>query len=626
MKYGVQKPYSHAQQIDPRLWAICPGSGLSILLLLSSFGGHLAQAHPYPEPAAIASPAPSLLTQADPLTPTAPKSAPVLGGTQLIVNGTTLSLPWQQTADAIGIADYGLAQYLGVEMLDAPEPGYQPVRWFSDPVQSELVLKTWIAGGYRFADIQALAQAQGWDIQTDASRLTLQIPMGRIQGMRWGRQTWGDRLVLDLAAPVPWQMQEGVSDFTLTLPAVGLDADTATAIAQQQGNLLKSLKITQRPDQTIIQGTFDEAARPQAFSLPEPNRLVLDIRQDTLTARSIAWAPGLRWHQRYFTINGRSFPVYWLAIDPRQPGLTMRPISTDPTTAPGIAPLITTAQRWQAAAAINGGFFNRNNQYPLGAIRREGEWISGPILSRAAIAWTDTGNVLIDRLYLRQTVTTESQQQFSITAINSGYVEAGIGLYTRAWGSTYTPLVDGEMLIFVEDHRVIRQQIAGAAGTGPVPLPQDGYLLALRSYGSAAAAFTPGTRVNLATSLQPSSFEPYPNIMGGGPLLLKQGQTVLNAEAESFNSSFATQAAPRSAVGVQSNGQVLLVTVHYSPGSRGITLVELAQLMQQLGSVDALNLDGGSSSSLYLGGQLLNRNSRTAARVNNGIGIFMQPQ
>jgi exopolysaccharide biosynthesis protein len=45
--------------------------------------------------------------------------------------------------------------------------------------------------------------------------------------------------------------------------------------------------------------------------------------------------------------------------------------------------------------------------------------------------------------------------------------------------------------------------------------------------------------------------------------------------------------------------------------------------MAQLGSVDALNLDGGSSSSLYLGGRLINRHPRTAARVNNGLGLFL---
>jgi exopolysaccharide biosynthesis protein len=42
-----------------------------------------------------------------------------------------------------------------------------------------------------------------------------------------------------------------------------------------------------------------------------------------------------------------------------------------------------------------------------------------------------------------------------------------------------------------------------------------------------------------------------------------------------------------------------------------------------LGSTDALNLDGGSSTALYLGGRLINRSPRTAARVNNGIGLFL---
>ena len=41
--------------------------------------------------------------------------------------------------------------------------------------------------------------------------------------------------------------------------------------------------------------------------------------------------------------------------------------------------------------------------------------------------------------------------------------------------------------------------------------------------------------------------------------------------------------------------------------------------------VDALNLDGGSSTTLYLGGQILDRPPSTAARVHNGIGVFLQP-
>jgi exopolysaccharide biosynthesis protein len=54
-------------------------------------------------------------------------------------------------------------------------------------------------------------------------------------------------------------------------------------------------------------------------------------------------------------------------------------------------------------------------------------------------------------------------------------------------------------------------------------------------------------------------------------------------------------------------------------------LGELAQLLQQMGLVDALNLDGGSSTSLFLGGQLVDRSPATAAKVNNGLGIFLSP-
>ena len=41
-----------------------------------------------------------------------------------------------------------------------------------------------------------------------------------------------------------------------------------------------------------------------------------------------------------------------------------------------------------------------------------------------------------------------------------------------------------------------------------------------------------------------------------------------------------------------------------------------------MGAVSALNLDGGSSTQVYLGGEIIDRSPATAARVNNGIGVF----
>ncbi|NJR32878.1 MAG: phosphodiester glycosidase family protein, partial [Chamaesiphon sp. CSU_1_12] len=51
--------------------------------------------------------------------------------------------------------------------------------------------------------------------------------------------------------------------------------------------------------------------------------------------------------------------------------------------------LIKSVAQTQFVAAINGGYFNRNNRLPLGALKRDGKWLSSPILNRGAIGWND---------------------------------------------------------------------------------------------------------------------------------------------------------------------------------------------------------------------------------------------
>ena len=68
-----------------------------------------------------------------------------------------------------------------------------------------------------------------------------------------------------------------------------------------------------------------------------------------------------------------------------------------------------------------------------------------------------------------------------------------------------------------------------------------------------------------------------------------------------------------------------MIAVHNRVGGKGPTLTEMAALLKQLGAKDALNLDGGSSTALSLGGQLIDRSAVTAARVHNGLGVFVAP-
>ncbi|MEL6502679.1 MAG: phosphodiester glycosidase family protein, partial [Cyanobacteria bacterium J06623_1] len=152
----------------------------------------------------------------------------------------------------------------------------------------------------------------------------------------------------------------------------------------------------------------------------------------------------------------------------------------------------------------------------------------------------------------------------------------------------------------------------------------NGYLLALRAGATNNAAKLPnGTPIRIVSSTVSPEFNRYPHVLGAGPLLLKDNQIVLDAQAEKFSKAFADQKAIRSAICTTSTGKLIIAAVHDRAGGKGPSLPEHAQLMQRLGCVNALNLDGGSSTSLYLGGQLLDRSANTAASVHNGIGIFL---
>ena len=89
-----------------------------------------------------------------------------------------------------------------------------------------------------------------------------------------------------------------------------------------------------------------------------------------------------------------------------------------------------------------------------------------------------------------------------------------------------------------------------------------------------------------------------PNIMVSGPMLLIDGK-----ETELSQASFNTLSHPRSAVGVTSKNKLLLVTVDgRHEQAKGMSLFSLTTLLKTLGARDAMNLDGGGSTTLYVKG------------------------
>jgi exopolysaccharide biosynthesis protein len=102
------------------------------------------------------------------------------------------------------------------------------------------------------------------------------------------------------------------------------------------------------------------------------------------------------------------------------------------------------------------------------------------------------------------------------------------------------------------------------------------------------------------------------DVMGGDTMLVTDGAITV----PTYCGSYYCQAQPRTAIGVQSDGKLLLVVVdgRQARYSLGLSMVGLARLMKRLGAVDALNLDGGGASTMVVNGDVVNRPSDGSLR------------
>jgi Phosphodiester glycosidase len=599
-------------------------------------------------------------------------------GTEILLNGKTLNIPWGQWQVGntlhLGISDTALDRQMGVELFSNPNYQTQPIDWYGTQ-RSPINLTAKLSGQYRYLDITDLAQNSGWKWQLVGGKLQLNTPATRVTNVQRETIPKNGKINVTVDRYTPWKLSQTPTEGYLTIEAIADPSlltqlnippivDPANIDPDDDPTAQKlAYKVTSNNNQTIIQFPIVKGQRARA-KLLSPTNLEVRINPsiEMIPDREINWAPGLKWRQKWIKLGTNNFPITYLEIDPRQPGIKLRPILPEAPTLVGSNHLVKFAPPTQVAAAINGGYFNRNNRMPLGAIKRDGTWLSSPMLNRGAIGWNDRGKIQIARLQMQETLSTSNGEKIPLFTLNSAYSQLGWSRYTSEWGKTYSRINSNESIFTVQQDKVTQITPGNLAGSINVPIPINGYLLVLRGQpelfgrikiikvvpGQTAINLNGGTPVNeylpelkgqpelpasipigttltLNRQITPPELDKYPQILGAGPWLVQSGKIVLDAKSENFGAAFSKESAVRSAIASLPSGNIILVAVHNRTGGKGPTLAEMAQLLQQMGSTDALNLDGGSSTSLYLGGQLIDRASATAARVHNAIGISIEP-
>jgi hypothetical protein len=545
----------------------------------------------------------------------APATTARLQGTSIRINGLRQQALWLQDAGELWLPLEVLEGQLGVSRSPGAN-GSVDLEWFGQKLSvsadRQRSLEDEVA-----VPVSGLLEAVGVIARTEGQELNLQLPPRPLQAIRWSNQgVSGQRVVLDLSAPALVRSGEGRL-------LIGTEA------SPPQLEQLKQLGLS--PSQRNGWLTVQIPRDGERLSLGGPWRLVLDlpVLEDgapTTATTTPAPAPehdprlvalqnqGLKLERRVGRIGSRQVLINSVRLDPRQVPLELRPLNRSDGMQ-GLSSLSQLARQEQALIAINGGYFNRVNRLPLGAMREQGRWLSGPILNRGAAGWKAGELPRFDRLMLAETIEDSQRQRWSITTVNSGYVQKGLARYTADWGSRYQPITGTEMGVLVRNGVVQERYELGAMAPG-VPLREGDLLLVAR--GGVSVPWQNGERLTLQ-SRSTSPVGEKPNVLGGGPLLLQNGRVVLNGTAEGFSSGFLAQAAPRTVVA--SDGRQLWLITLQGVNNAGPTLMETALLMQQEGLQDALNLDGGSSTGLVLADVHTVKGRGVAAAVHNGLGL-----
>lgn len=260
--------------------------------------------------------------------------------------------------------------------------------------------------------------------------------------------------------------------------------------------------------------------------------------------------------------------------------------------------------------AINGTYFKQNTGTPLGALVIDNEIITGPIYERVGFG-IGKDEFKTSRLAFNGTLKNK-HREIEINNINQPrMLYSDVLLYTEKWGERSAETKANYKQIAIRDNKIV------ATSSYPLFIPKNGFVISAPA--EKLEGFELGDKISLEYSLIPK-WKNIEHIVSGGPYLLKEGEIFIDTAAEKLNSIAGRN--PRTAIGYTKDNVMIMVTVDgRKEGTSGVTLKELALIMDDLGCYEAINLDGGSSTVMYADGKILSGSNVKSASISNAIVV-----
>jgi exopolysaccharide biosynthesis protein len=301
----------------------------------------------------------------------------------------------------------------------------------------------------------------------------------------------------------------------------------------------------------------------------------------------------------------------------------------------GLETVSSLASRYGALAAVNSGYFRTTGTYrgdSVGVDLFHGKLWSEPNNSRAALGLIEKAGsqeVILGHVKFDGQVIAGRQAKHEVSGLNRPRADNELIVFTPEFHRTTLTTPDGLEIIVRHGRVSERFDLKGSSS-----IPDDGSIISTAGSARewARKNLRVGTLVELHLGLTPlepeqaRSWKLADSIVGGGPQLIRNGTVEITNAVEKIAAAFVNDGHPRTAIARLRSGQILLVTVDgRQPGeSIGMSLPMLADLLLEFGAVEAINLDGGGSTTMVIKNKLVNRPSDATGErpVSDAILVF----
>lgn len=369
----------------------------------------------------------------------------------------------------------------------------------------------------------------------------------------------------------------------------------AKEVRLAQGSVVSPLLENTRAKEDIKELTIEEQATNFNNSVRNryKNSMIYDV------------ALGVKHIKLTKTINGRPVRINVVEINQKlNPNLQINPQLSSSRLA-SKSTITTLARKNNSLVAINGTYFKPQTGVPLGTLMINGKIYTGPIYNRVAMGIFDEG---FDMARLELNAQVKSfKGNLKVDNINQPrMLSTHVIVYTPEWGSFAPPSPKYGKQIAVENGKIV------SIGTQTMPIPHNGYVIV--GPDERLSKLYRAKHVDLDIKTIPN-WDNVKHIISGGPYLVKNGEVFVDMTEQKLGAIGGKN--PRTAIGYTQDGNFIMVAVDGREGaSVGLTLKELAWFMKSIGCINAMNLDGGGSTVMYVNGRVVNM-----PKVKSGIAL-----